>query len=58
MKKILKIKEVAQHLDIPLRTLYDMLNDGRFSAPCIPGTKPRRWTIEAVEAWRLGQVDQ
>lgn len=54
-KKILKLTDVAQHLGVPVRTLYDMLRDGRFSVPPIPGTKPRRWNVDAVDAWRNGK---
>jgi len=50
--KILKLIDVARYLGIPKRTLYDMLSDGRFSVEPIPGTKPRRWNIDDIDAWR------
>jgi excisionase family DNA binding protein len=52
MTKIMKLVDVARHLGIPKRTLYDMINSGRFPVEPIPGTKPRRWNFEDVEAWR------
>lgn len=52
MPKILKLVDVAEYLGIPKRTLYDMLGDGRFPVAPIPDSKPRRWNIEDVEAWR------
>lgn len=55
--KILKLTDVANHLGIPKRTLYDMINSGRFIAP-IPNTKPRRWNFEDVERWRSPAADQ
>lgn len=55
MQKIMKLKDVALYLGVPVRTLYDMLNDGRFSAQPIPGTKPRRWNVEDIDAWRAGK---
>lgn len=56
MPKILKLVDVAQHLGIPVRTLYDMLRDGRFPVEPVPDSKPRRWNIEDVEAWRLAKT--
>lgn len=50
--KILKLVDVAKHLGVPKRTLYDMIKSGRFPVDPIPGTKPRRWNFEDVEAWR------
>jgi len=55
MKKILNLTEVAEHLGIPKRTLYDMITDRRFPVEPIKGTQPRRWNIDAIEAWRAGQ---
>lgn len=54
--KILKLVDVARHLGIPKRTLYDMVNSGRFIEP-IPGTKPRRWNFEDIERWRNPPAD-
>jgi predicted DNA-binding transcriptional regulator AlpA len=56
MPKILKLVDVARHLGVPVRTLYDMIADGRFPVPSIPNSKPRRWNIEDVEAWRRGSL--
>lgn len=52
MPKIMKLVDVAHHLGVPVRTFYAMLADGRFTVEPIPGSKPRRWNIEDVEAWR------
>lgn len=60
MTKILKLVDVARHLTIPVRTLYDMIDDGRFNVKPIEGMKPRRWNIEDVDAWRkpIATADQ
>lgn len=42
--------KVARHLGVSRKTFYNMLEDGRFSVPCIPGIKPRRRRIADVEA--------
>lgn len=55
--KTMTATEVAQHIGITTRTLRNMRNDGRFPVRPIPGTWPRRWAVEAVEAWRLAGTD-
>lgn len=55
MKKTLSLAEVADHLGIHKRTLYTMFMDGRFPVAPVKGSDPRRWNIEDVESWRLGQ---
>lgn len=49
--KTMTISETAQHIGVSRDTLYRMLKDGRFTVPSIPGTKPRRWSVEAVNDW-------
>lgn len=53
MKKTLTFTELADYLEENRRTLYRMIKDKRFPVEPIKGTKPRRWSPEAVEAWRL-----
>jgi excisionase family DNA binding protein len=50
----LTAKELAAYLGVSLATFYNMLNDGRFPVRPIRDLKPRRWNIEQVDAWRLG----
>lgn len=54
-KKTLTLTQLANYLGIPKRTLYNMLEDGRFDVDPIPRTKPRLWAIEHVDSWRLSQ---
>ena len=51
--KTLCANDLAQYIGVSRRTFYNMLKDGRFSVPHIPGTWPRRWAIEHVDSWRL-----
>lgn len=51
MPKIMKLVDVARHLGVSVRSLYNMLDDGRFPVPPIPNTKPRRWARADVDAW-------
>lgn len=50
--KTLTLTGVAEHLGIPKRTLYDMMQDGRFDVDPIKGILPRRWNVEDVDKWR------
>lgn len=53
-KKLLTLTELADFLGIPKRTLYRMIEDGRFPVQPIKGTDPRRWNVEDVEKWLKG----
>lgn len=55
-KRILKAVDVARYLGISVRTFYNWLADGRFNVPPIDGLQPRRWALEAIEAWRLRTI--
>lgn len=52
--KTLTLTQVAQYIGVKKRTLYNMLNDGRFPVDSIPHTKPRRWSVDAVDSWVAG----
>lgn len=51
MKKTLTLTALSEHIDIPKRTLFDMLKDGRFPVEPLKGIKPRRWSTEQVDEW-------
>jgi excisionase family DNA binding protein len=53
-QKTLTLQDVATYTGIKRRTLYNMLKDGRFPVQSIPGTKPKRWSFEDVQAWIAG----
>lgn len=53
-KKLLTLTELAEFLGIPKRTLYRMIEDGRFPVQPIKGTDPRRWNVDDVENWLKG----
>lgn len=53
--KTLNICEVAEYIGVSRRTIYNMVDQGRFPVKPIKGTKPRRWNIDAVEKWRAAQ---
>lgn len=56
--KTLTLMAVSKYLGIKRRTLYNMMKDGRFNVPSIPHVKPRRWNIEDIDNWRLGNPER
>lgn len=56
--RILTLAEVCQYLGIPRRTLYRMIDDGRFAVRPMPGMSPRRWRVEDVDAWRNATIER
>jgi predicted DNA-binding transcriptional regulator AlpA len=50
--KTLNLTQLSQYLGIKRRTLYYMIEDGRFPVNPILHSDPRRWNIEDVDAWR------
>lgn len=50
----LTLTELAKYIGIARRTLYTMIQDGRFPVAPIKGTQPRRWNVEDVDEWRFG----
>ena len=53
-QKTLTLTKLADYLGFTKRTLYNMIQDGRFPVSSIKGTQPRRWNVEDVDAWRNG----
>lgn len=53
-KKTLNLTQVAERIGISRKTLYNMIEDGQFPVSPIKGLYPRRWNVEDVDAWRLG----
>ncbi len=53
-QKSLTLTELAEYIGISRRTLYIMIEDGRFPVAPIKGSNPRRWNIEDVDNWRFG----
>jgi excisionase family DNA binding protein len=49
------LTKAAQYLGFSRKTLYNMLDDGRFPVAPIPGTSPRRWNKDDLDAWRNGE---
>lgn len=55
MSKLLTLTELAKYIEKPKRTLYRMIEDGRFPVEPVKGTHPRLWNIEYVNRWMKAQ---
>ena len=51
MNNTLRISDVSEYVGIKLRTLHEMLKEGRFPVEPLPGIKPRRWSKTDIDAW-------
>lgn len=47
----LNLTELADFIGVSVRTLENMIKDGRFPVKPIKGLKPRRWYILHVKEW-------
>ena len=56
--KILTLTELAAYIPMKKRTLYNWIKKGLFPVDQIPGTKPRRWNSDHVDAWKAGRHDK
>lgn len=52
-KDIISLTELSDYLGIPKRTIYDMVQDGRFPVAPIKNSQPKKWNIEEIDAWRF-----
>ena len=53
----LTLTELAKYIGVVRKTLYIMIQDGRFPVSPIKGSQPRRWNVEDVDKWRFGGKD-
>lgn len=53
MQRTLTLTELSEYIGVHKRTLYRMIKDKRFPVDPIARSKPSRWNVEDVDAWRL-----
>lgn len=54
MKKLLTMKEVAEHLQVSVRTIQSWVKDGYFPEPIRFGRRPY-FTVDMIEALERGE---
>lgn len=50
-KKTLNLTELAKYIGVGRKTLYTMIQDGRFPVQSVKNVWPRRWSVEKVNEW-------
>lgn len=50
-KKTLNLTELAKYIGVSRKTLYTMIQGGRFPVQPIKGLEPKRWSVEKVNEW-------
>lgn len=51
MKKVVRVKEVANMLSICKATVYNWLKKGKFPQPIKIGDRVVGWPVELIEEW-------
>lgn len=54
-EKTLTIEELAEYFSVTKRTLEKMIASEEFPVKPVKGLRPRRWSLELVNAWMDGK---
>ena len=57
MSKVLKVKEVAEEINVSVPQVYKLVNLGRFPKPIKLGERGSGWLTSEIEAWLQSKVD-
>jgi prophage regulatory protein len=57
MPKILKVKEVAEELNVSVQQIYKLVSKGRFPKPIKLGERGSGWLTSEIDAWLQSRVD-
>ena len=57
MSKILKVKEVAEELNVSVQQIYKLVSKGRFPKPIKLGERGSGWLTSEIDAWLQSRVD-
>ena len=57
MSKILKVKEVAEELNVSVQQIYKLASKGRFPKPIKLGERGSGWLTSEIDAWLQSRVD-
>ena len=58
MSKILKVKEVAEELNVSVQQIYKLVSKGRFPKPIKLGERGSGWLTSEIDAWLQSRVNQ
>ena len=57
MSKILKVKEVAEEINVSVQQIYKLVSKGRFPKPIKLGERGSGWLTSEIDAWLQSRVD-
>ena len=57
MSKVLKVKEVAEEINVSVTQVYKLVSLGRFPKPIKLGERGSGWLTTEIDAWLQSRVD-
>ena len=57
MTKVLKVKQVAEEINVSVPQVYKLVSLGRFPKPIKLGERGSGWLTSEIEAWLQSKVD-
>jgi prophage regulatory protein len=57
MSKILKVKEVAEELNVSVQQIYKLVSKGRFPKPIKLGERGSGWLTSEIDDWLQSRID-
>jgi prophage regulatory protein len=57
MKRVLKVKEVAEEVGVSVPQVYKLASLGRFPKPIKLGERGSGWLTTEIDAWLQSRVD-
>ena len=57
MPKVLKVKEVAEEINVSVPQIYRLVSIGSFPKPIKLGERGSGWLITEIDAWLQSRVD-
>ena len=57
MTKVLKVKQVAEEINVSVPQVYKLVSLGRFPKPIKLGERGSGWLISEIDAWLQSRVD-
>ena len=58
MSKILKVKQVAEEINVSVPQVYKLVSLGRFPKPIKLGERGSGWLTTEIDAWLQSRVDE
>ena len=57
MSKVLKVKQVAEEINVSVQQIYKLVSKGTFPKPIKLGERGSGWLISEIDVWLQSRVD-